>query len=316
MTNLFTCLSKFCNSSKYHSILTLAMTVASPSVDRRGTKLKTCFIVAVLLTFGVGNAWGDYTVTFKTVNTEETTVPSITKANIINSGGDYVSAISATRIYRGTSANGLKFGSNSYSGHVLLTMTNSGSYIGQIQASAIKFNSAKKTNGDLKYTITYTDTEATTGTQSLTTTAADYTIKLDSTKTVKYIRIENTGTKKQFYVKGFTVLVGYTISYNCDGASSGCPTSISHTRSIPNPLPDAPTKAGYTFDGWYTNSAKTVEAVAGAAINANTTLYAKWVEVPSCDANPSVGNASLNGAFFWPYLFVPLRPDKFTSRVL
>lgn len=252
--------------------------------------------VILLITFGIGQTWADYTVTFKTVNTEETSVPTINKSNLIYSGGDYVNSISGARIYRGTSSNGLKFGSNSYAGNVVLTMTSTGTYIGQIQASAIKFNDAKKTNGDLKYTITYTDNETTASTQSLSTTAASYTIKLDSTKTIKSVKIENTGTKKQFYVKGFTVLVGYTITYDCDGASSGCPTNISHTRYLPNPLPDAPTKSGYTFIGWYTNAAKTTDAVAGAAIAANTTLYAKWEADASCDANPTIGNASLNGS--------------------
>ena len=138
-------------------------------------------LVPLVLMFACGSAWADYTVTFKTVSTEETSTPTINKSNIIYSGGDYVNSISGASIFRSTSANGLKFGSNKNAGNVVLTMTSTGT-IRQIQAAAIKFNGAKKTNGNLKYTITYTDNNTTTGTQTLTTTATDYTIDLTSTK--------------------------------------------------------------------------------------------------------------------------------------
>lgn len=74
--------------------------------------------------------------------------------------------------------------------------------------------------------------------------------------------------------------VYYSITYDCDGAESGCPENASGQTALPNPLPSAPTKSGYTFDGWYTNSEKTVEAVAGATLSDNITLYAKWTENP------------------------------------
>ena len=65
---------------------------------------------------------------------------------------------------------------------------------------------------------------------------------------------------------------GYTITYNTNGG-----TAVSSTTGtkLPNPLPTT-TKTGYTFAGWYTNSALTAAATAGATINADITLYAKW----------------------------------------
>ena len=69
---------------------------------------------------------------------------------------------------------------------------------------------------------------------------------------------------------------GYSITYNCDDATSGCPSNASGQTALPNPLPDAPTKTGYTFAGWYTNAEKTTAAVAGATLTGNVTLYAKW----------------------------------------
>ena len=78
--------------------------------------------------------------------------------------------------------------------------------------------------------------------------------------------------------KEITVVATYSITYDCDGAESGCPSNVAAATNLPNPLPSAPTKDGYDFVGWYTNSTKTVAAVAGAALSENTTLYAKWTE--------------------------------------
>lgn len=75
----------------------------------------------------------------------------------------------------------------------------------------------------------------------------------------------------------------YSITYNCDGADSGCPSNVAAATNLPNPLPDAPVKAGYIFDGWYTNAGKTDAAVAGATLTGNVTLYAKWLEDDGCD---------------------------------
>ncbi|MEE1069892.1 MAG: DUF4832 domain-containing protein [Paludibacteraceae bacterium] len=72
-----------------------------------------------------------------------------------------------------------------------------------------------------------------------------------------------------------TDLDTYTITYNCDDATSGCPENTQATN-LPNPLPSAPTKTGYTFVGWYADAEKTIQAVAGATLEENTTLYAKW----------------------------------------
>ena len=71
--------------------------------------------------------------------------------------------------------------------------------------------------------------------------------------------------------------VPHSITYDCDGAESGCPSNVTAAYALPNPLPDAPVKSGFIFDGWFTNSEKTVAAVAGAELTADVTLYAKWV---------------------------------------
>lgn len=72
----------------------------------------------------------------------------------------------------------------------------------------------------------------------------------------------------------------YSITYDCDGGS-GCPENASGQTALPDPLPSAPTKDGYTFDGWFTDEDKTEAAVAGATLTANATLYAKWTAIPT-----------------------------------
>ncbi len=75
----------------------------------------------------------------------------------------------------------------------------------------------------------------------------------------------------------------YTITYKDQGNvafsgvhGSGYPTT--HTFGKATTLVN-PTKSGYTFDGWYTNSACTTSAgssIGATAQQANFTLYAKW----------------------------------------
>ncbi len=65
----------------------------------------------------------------------------------------------------------------------------------------------------------------------------------------------------------------FNITYNTDGGSAIDPATGRTT--LPDPLP-TPTKTGYTFAGWYTDSGFNTPATAGAEITQHTTLYAKW----------------------------------------
>ena len=67
----------------------------------------------------------------------------------------------------------------------------------------------------------------------------------------------------------------YTVTYNTNGGNTI--DNVANVTALPSKLP-TPTKTGYTFDGWYTDSKLITKAVAGASISANTTLYAKWTE--------------------------------------
>jgi len=58
-----------------------------------------------------------------------------------------------------------------------------------------------------------------------------------------------------------------------------CKTGAAYGDKVAKP--SDPTKAGYTFDGWYADSAlSTAWDFANDAVVGNTTLYAKWAQLP------------------------------------
>ena len=71
--------------------------------------------------------------------------------------------------------------------------------------------------------------------------------------------------------------------------------------------PTAPTKEGYTFAGWYTDTACTGEYDFSGVVTKNITLYAKWIEVITDwetlytklnDKSEDLGNVYVMGDFF------------------
>mgnify|MGYP003290567213 CR=1 FL=1 len=69
----------------------------------------------------------------------------------------------------------------------------------------------------------------------------------------------------------------YTVTYNANGHGTA-PSPLINVTALPSPLPTL-SATGYTFGGWYLDASCTQAATAGATINANTTLYAKWTSL-------------------------------------
>ena len=84
----------------------------------------------------------------------------------------------------------------------------------------------------------------------------------------------STGNKT--YYASWTVN-SYTITYNLDGGTNPSDAPETYTVEDAITLP-TPTKAGYTFNGWYTNSSCSGSAVTSisAGTTGNKTYYAKW----------------------------------------
>ena len=210
------------------------LTVGSPSGRYCSGLMRLVFILAILLTVGVGNAWGDYTIIFKDGSGTDA-INASTLSNFINSGTSYVTSASSSYMYpSATTGYGIRLASGSYAGNLTLNL----SATGQIKASKITFNAAYYGSdaSTMPYTITYTDNTTTTGTIStLSTSLADKEVSLTSTKTIKTIYIGTTAKKKRVYVHSITVTAAsaYTVtassSNNTHGTVSVSGTTITAT---------------------------------------------------------------------------------------
>ncbi|MDC6270200.1 InlB B-repeat-containing protein [Lysinibacillus fusiformis] len=89
----------------------------------------------------------------------------------------------------------------------------------------------------------------------------------------------------------------YTVSFEVDGGNAILNQSVAHGEKAREPNP-APTKAGYTFGGWYTSS--TLEKLfdfESSSITRNMTIYAKWISNVS---PPTSNNSSSTSSSFTP----------------
>ena len=96
---------------------------------------------------------------------------------------------------------------------------------------------------------------------------------------------DNTTFSNTYAVFGMDVVAGevdepgtYGITYNLDGGVNAASNPATYTVGTAVQLA-APTKDGYTFDGWYTDASfsnRVTEIAAG--VSGNVTLYAKWIK--------------------------------------
>lgn len=78
-------------------------------------------------------------------------------------------------------------------------------------------------------------------------------------------------------IEGYTPPASsYIVTFDTQGGSAVSPQGV--TAGGKATKPGDPTKAGYTFGGWYKDAACTEEFSFDSAINADTTVYAKWEE--------------------------------------
>jgi len=83
----------------------------------------------------------------------------------------------------------------------------------------------------------------------------------------------------------------YTVSFEVSGGSAVPNQTVAHGEKAT--VPPAPTKAGYTFEGWYTDDERTNQYdFTDNVITANTTLYAKW-KLDTYTVNFEVNGGSL-----------------------
>ena len=91
-----------------------------------------------------------------------------------------------------------------------------------------------------------------------------------------------------------------TVTFDANGG-----TPATQTRSVLKgaavPLPPAPTRVGYEFQGWFANPDGSGDQFTGGALSADRTVYAKWLQVATYqvayDANQGTGTVSDNAAY-------------------
>ena len=71
------------------------------------------------------------------------------------------------------------------------------------------------------------------------------------------------------------VVENYTVTFSTNGGSDVAAQTVESGK--PATEPPAPTKDGFTFGGWYADSALTSALSFSTAITSNITLYAKWI---------------------------------------
>jgi len=84
----------------------------------------------------------------------------------------------------------------------------------------------------------------------------------------------------------------YVVTFNSNGGNNVAPKTVTQGEGIT--APTAPTRAGYTFAGWYKDSAlQTAWNFAIDKVTANITLYAKWNAITTPNVTPpSVTNST------------------------
>jgi uncharacterized repeat protein (TIGR02543 family) len=149
-------------------------------------------------------------------------------------------------------------------------------------------------SGPLTLTKTGSGTGTVTSNPAAISCGATCTSKFPTGQSVKLTASQGTGSTFAGWTGcGFTsgttctVVVGssknvsanfdtimYSVTYNSNGGSDVPSQNIAYNTVAT--VPPAPTKAGYTFAGWYTTSGLTTAFAFTTAITANRTLYAKW----------------------------------------
>ena len=100
--------------------------------------------------------------------------------------------------------------------------------------------------------------------------------------------------------------VVYTITFNSNDGTSVAPQNVNAGEKLAEPTP-APTKVGFTFDGWYEDSTFSKKFDFNTPITDSMNLYAKWTEnkyTLTFDANGGTGSmtaiADLTGEYTLP----------------
>ena len=224
---------------------------------------KRFLLLAMALFTLVGGAFAaelSYTISMKETGTDSDNSNKVTAiADIIASGAEYVSAIpTATNVYNARSGRGLKFGTGSKTGQLVLTLAQA------VKPTRIVVNA-----------MWYKDSETTlkvNGKTFITTgNLADYTVEYDGNTEVTSIDIAT--TSKRAYVKSVTVYYEGTVAAVEKPVITPASYEGFDAQEVTITCGTADAKIYYTLDGTEP-SATSTEYTAPFTVNAAATVKA------------------------------------------
>ena len=111
--------------------------------------------------------------------------------------------------------------------------------------------------------------------------------KLFSAELFAYLYLQKNGVmpSDDLIKSAFNIPTTYTVTFNMNGNGTA-PTTLSVTSGNKATKPSDPSASGYTFGGWYKDSACTQAFDFNTAITGNITLYAKWTAVSTPTPSP------------------------------
>ena len=248
MTNLFTNFLNLSDSSRAHRVHTLALTVGSPSAHRRGTMLRLCSVVAILLTIGVGNVWG--------------TSARISAYGNITNGTYWVGATVSSTDYYFKANGGIATSDNNLSGTSTTNPMTDGTVV-KITISSTAQNSKTGTvqflNGNHMF-LPASAAKYKSQTSSATWTFTTASSKIRMTNNSRVLQ-KNSGASLNFgsYASGqidVWLEPARKVKYDGNGNTGGkAPDSTFYLTSATVTVASnsgSLVKTGYTFSGWNT----------------------------------------------------------------
>lgn len=126
------------------------------------------------------------------------------------------------------------------------------------------------------YEIVNNDTQILQGQKGTNTLAVAKQYKGFTAQNFEQVTLGENGNTVQIYYKRNS----YKLKFYVDEKAYGNEQTLKYGQTIT--LPTTPTIDGYNFEGWYTDSEyKTKFAATNSIIEADTTIYGKFVELPS-----------------------------------
>lgn len=122
------------------------------------------------------------------------------------------------------------------------------------------------------------------------------------------------GTESTVTLYAVWTNLAYTVSYNLDGGTNNQQNPSGFAVDSGDIVLQAPTKAGYTFIGWYTDAQKTNKiTVIKSGSTASLVLYAKWqINTNTIVFNANGGSGTMTNQYANTMQGVTLKANTFT----